>query len=95
VIVGSVVATVSDEDRQWRHHAAAMCPRRCLLARVGRQLLLAGAQSLSLGEVRRRRSHMCHVVAEQDGERGRIEIQVSGTLQSGLWIEIQVSGTVD
>ena len=77
------MATVSDEDRQWRHHAAAMCPRRCLLVLVGRQVVLVAAQSVSLGEIRQRPSHVCHVVAEQDGERGRIEIQVSRTVKSG------------
>jgi len=88
------VPTAADEDRQSSQHAAADRLRRCLLVRVGRQLVLVGGQSVSLGEIRQRRSHVCNVVAEQDGERGRTEIQVSGTVQSGLWIEIQVPGTV-
>jgi len=90
----SVMPTVADGDRQSSQHAAAGCLRRCLLVRVGRQLVLVGGQSLSLGDIRQQRSYVCDVVAEQDGERGRVEIQVSGTVQSGLWIEIQVSGSV-
>ena len=53
-----------------------------------------GGQLLSLGDIRQQRSYVCDVVAKQNGERGRTQIQVSGTVQSGLWIEIQVSGTV-
>ena len=54
-----------------------------------------GGQSLSLGDIRQQRSYVCDVVAKRNGERGRTEIQVSGTVQSGLWIETQVSGTVE
>jgi len=80
----SVMPTVADGDRQPSQHAAAGCLRRCLLVRVGRQLVLVGGQLLSLGDIRQQRSYVCDIVAEQDGERGRVEIQVSGTVQSRL-----------
>jgi len=80
--------TVADGARQSSQHAAAGCLRRCLLVRVGRQLVLVGGQSLSLGDIRQQRSYVCDVVAEQDGERGRIKIQVSGTVQSRLPITV-------
>ena len=80
--------TVADGARQSSQHAAAGCLRRCLLVRVGRQLVLVGGQSLSLGDIRQQRSYVCDVIAEQDGERGRIKIQVSGTVQSRLPITV-------